>query len=370
MRRVVAAGLVVLAVAACSAEQSPVPPPEPAPTPPTSVAPTTPAPPQPTGRDREPITIAVAGDVHFEGVLGERLRDPETALAPATTTLAAADLAIVNLETSIGRGGRAEPGQRYAFQAPPTAIAALVEGGIDVVSMANNHAVDFGRAALDDTFAAFDDTPLAVVGLGRDADEAFRPAVVEVGDTTVATLGASIADTDPTADPSGQTAATGTRAGTADAIDPTRLLRAVGLADTTADVVVAYLHWGVQGEACPDGRQRALARRLVDAGADLVVGSHAHRLQGDGRLGPGYVAYGLGNYAWYTQDGVSAETGVLTLTVRPPGADGRARVTDARWSPARIGADGLPAPLPNRDLAAFASTRSELRACAGLVPGP
>lgn len=370
-------GLVALAIGACSAGS----PPDPAPAPGAAPAsepvaagtpePTTPPPPSPPpSPPRRGLTIAVAGDVHFEGVLRERLSDPATALAPATAALAAADLAILNLETSVGTGGRPAPGQRFAFQAPPSALAALAEAGVDVVSMANNHAVDYGRGALEATFEAVADSSLAVVGLGRDAAAAFRPAVLQVGGATVATLAASVADADPTADPSGQTAATGTRAGTADAMDPGRLLRAVRTAAASADVVVTYLHWGVQGEACPDVTQRGLARRLVDAGADLVVGSHAHRLQGDGRLGPGYVAYGLGNYAWYTHDGLSADTGVLTLTLRPGAGRERARVTGARWSPARIGADGLPAPLPPRERAAAARTRTELRSCAGLAPPP
>ena len=102
------------------------------------------------------MTIAVAGDVHFEGVLRDRLDDPATALAPATKTLAAADVAIVNLETSVGTGGRPEPGKRYTFQAPPTAFEALAAAGIDVATMANNHALDYGRDPLPGTFAAID----------------------------------------------------------------------------------------------------------------------------------------------------------------------------------------------------------------------
>ena len=120
-------------------------------------------------------------------------------------------------------------------------------------------------------------------------------------------------------------------------------------------MVVTYLHWGVQGERCPSADQRSLARRLVGAGADLVVGSHAHELQGDGRLGPGYVAYGLGNFAWYSP----GPTGVLTLTVQPPREPaGRARVTASRWWPATIGADGLAAPDSGAAAAASRDRRS------------
>ncbi|HET6938701.1 MAG TPA: CapA family protein [Nocardioides sp.] len=323
---------------------------------------------------KRPVTIAFAGDVHFEGVLRDRLDDPASALAPVTGTLAAADLAVVNLETSIGSGGRAEPGKRFTFQAPATALTALADAGVDVATMANNHALDFGREALPSTFDAIDaaaqaDPPLAVVGVGRDVAEAFRPARSDVDGTVVATIGATIADTDPTADPTGQWAATGTSAGTADAVDPHRLLRSVARADRRADVVVVYVHWGVQGHSCPTGRQRSLARALVERGADVVVGSHAHRLQGDGHLGDGYVAYGLGNYVWYTPSpGSGADTGVLTLTVRPASAPGgRASVTDAVWEPARIGADGLPDIVTGAAVDDFRVERRGLRACAGLT---
>ena len=316
-----------------------------------------------------PLTIAVAGDVHFEGVLRSRLDDPATALAPVTGPLAAADLAIVNLETSVGAGGRPDPTKRFTFQAPPTAFRALAEAGIDVASLANNHVLDYGRRPLDGMFASIAgareaDPPLAVVGIGRDAEEAFRPARSKIRGSVVATLAATLASTDPTADPTGQWAATADSPGTADAVDPRRLLRAVAAADDSADVVVVYLHWGVQGTGCPTEGQRDLARDLVGAGADVVVGSHAHQLQSDGRLGRGYVAYGLGNYAWYTP---TPTTGVLTLTVRPPASpEGRARVVDTAWAPARIGGDGLPRPLSADDAAAFEAERDALRQCAGL----
>lgn len=253
---------------------------------------------------------------------------------------------------------RRSPGKRFTFQAPPSAFDALAAAGVDVATMANNHALDFGRAALDETFAAAARAPVDVVGIGPDVDAAFAPAYVEARGSRVAVLGATTAALDPTADPTGQWAATATRAGTADAVDPARLLRAVAAADAVADVVVVYAHWGVQGETCPSADQRRLARRLVARGADVVVGSHAHEVQGDGRLGPGYVAYGLGNWAWYTPGDA---TGVLTLTVQPPTEPaGRATVTAAGWTAQRIGADGLAAPAPDP------GDRERLRACAGL----
>ena len=291
-----------------------------------------------------------------------------------TASLAAADVAIVNLETSVGTGGIPEPGKRYTFQAPTSSFSALAAAGIDVATMANNHALDFGREPLPGTFKAIDaaresDSPLAVIGIGRNANDAFRPGRVDIKGTVVATIGATVADADPTADPTGQWAATSSVSGTADAINPGRLLRGVRTADRSADVVVVYMHWGVQGERCPSREQQSLAKDLVKAGADIVVGSHAHRLQADGRLGRGYVAYGLGNYAWYTQSSkAESVTGVLTLSVVPPlSRDERATVTHARWEPAQIGADGLPTPMTGSGVADFEDDRETLRACAGLA---
>lgn len=329
--------------------------------------PLTPATPSPAA---EAVTIALAGDVHFEGPLAERLRDPATALRPASAALAAADVAIANLETSVGSGGRPEPGKRFTFSAGPEALTALAAAGVDVAVMANNHALDFGRARLPSTLraagrAAATDPSLAVVGIGDDVEQAFRPALTDVDGTRVATVAASMADLDPTADPTGGWAAGPGRPGVADAVDPARLLRAVRRADRDADVVVVYLHWGVQGERCPSPDQRRTARGVVAAGADVVAGTHAHELQGDGRLGRGYVAYGLGNFAWYSP----GPTGVLTLTVDPPRErSGRARVSAARWWPGEIGPDGLASRLRGAAAAAFRADRRAPRSCAGLEP--
>lgn len=356
----------VLVLAACSATE---PPAQPSPAPPARPS-SEPSSPTTTAEPARPgtVRIAVAGDVHFEGVLADRLRDPATALTPAAAALEAADVAIVNLETSVGSGGRPQPGKRFTFSAGPAAFTALSAAGVDVASMANNHALDYGRARLPSTLravraAATTEPPLAVVGIGRDRDEAFQAALTDVDGTRVATVAATVADRDPTADRTGQWAATSDRGGTADALDPAHLLAAVRRADRRAHVVVAYLHWGVQGEQCPSPDQRTLARRLVVAGADVVVGTHAHTLQGDGRFGRGYVAYGLGDFAWYSP----GRSGVLTLTVRPSRAPtGRARVERSTWWPAAIGADGLATRVRGSAATAFTARREALRACSGL----
>jgi poly-gamma-glutamate capsule biosynthesis protein CapA/YwtB (metallophosphatase superfamily) len=314
-----------------------------------------------------PITIAFAGDVHFEGQLRSRLDNPETALDEISPELSAADLTVLNLETAVGTGGTREP-KRFTFQAPPAVFDALAAAGVDAVTMANNHAGDFGMDGLAETLdatadARIADPPLAVVGIGANADEAFAPAMFDVDGTTVAVLGASAADDDPTADPTGHWAATDDDPGVAMALDPQRLLAAVEDAGEQADVVVAYLHWGVQGEACPSDEQARLAAQLAEAGATAVVGSHTHRLQGSGLLDDTYVAYGLGNFVWYTQASeATSTTGVLTLTIE----DGR--VSGEHWAPARIAADGLPSFARGPDAEQMTDDFRALRDCTDLDP--
>ncbi len=336
-----------------------------APSPPTAAPPTA-SPTLSAPEERRPFTIAFAGDIHFEGSLRARLDDPADALAPVEPLLSAADLTVVNLETSIGTSGTPEQGKRYTFQAPPAALPALASAGVDIATMANNHGLDYGTEGLADTLTAAQDSRtrdprLDVIGIGADADEAFDPAMRKIRGHTVAVLGASVPD-DPTADPTGHWAATPSTGGVAVALQPGNLVDAVREARQESDAVIVYMHWGVQGESCPSASQTELAETLTQAGADVVVGSHAHRLQAAGMRGGTFVAYGLGNFVWYTQDPATSATGVLTLTIDESGP------VDASWTPARIGADGLPGVVTGADSEQMTDDFAELRTCADVTP--
>ncbi|HZC26544.1 MAG TPA: CapA family protein [Actinopolymorphaceae bacterium] len=334
----------------------------PASTPTASTTPTTTTTPTaattPSAATAQPLTIAFAGDIQFEGQLRHLLDDPATVLAPIRSRLAAADLTIANLETAVTTRGRPED-KAYTFRAAPTALDALAAAGVDVVTMANNHGVDFGPQGLADTLAAVDNAPLAVVGIGRDAAQAFAPHVATIRGTSVAVLGATAFD-DPTARhyPAGAN-----RAGVAVALDPERLIAAVREARRTNDVVIVYLHWGIERVPCPTRDQRSLAHRLARAGADIVIGSHAHVLLGTGRLGRTYVGYGLGNFVWRNRNSVpEITTGVLTLTL-----NGRA-VTASTWAPAIVGADGLPHFTTGDTAERMRRAFAKLRSCTDLAP--
>lgn len=306
------------------------------------------------------MTLAFGGDVHFEGVIRGRLAsDPKTAVGPIASVLRRADLAMVNLETAITTRG-APQGKSFTFRAPASAFAALEAAGVDLVTMANNHGMDFGPVGLADSIQAADDADFPVVGIGRDADEAFRPYRITVNGQRIAIIGATqVLDSNL----AGAWTAGDGKPGLASAYRVDRLLEAVRSARRAADTVVVYLHWGKELARCPIERQRELAPKLVKAGADVVVGSHAHVLLGGGYLGPAYVDYGLGNFVFYARGGVTAQSGVLTLTVR-----GRA-VTKSSWTPAVI-SGGIPIPIDGSPADRATASWDGLRGCTGLAAQP
>lgn len=273
------------------------------------------------------VTLAFGGDVHFEKGLRSRLdADPDGALAPLRSLLSGADLAMVNLETSITTRGTPAPDKTYAFRAPPTALQALRGAGVDVATMANNHGLDYGPVGLDDSLAAAKAASFPVVGIGADIDEAFRPYTATVKGQRIAFIGATqVIDENLVR----AWTATADHGGLASAKDESHLLAAVRAARAASDTVVVYLHWGTEMATCPNDSQPPLAEDVIAAGADVVVGSHAHRLLAGGHQGSAYVDYGLGNFAFYTDSGPGTESGVLTLTVTGRDVD-RATFTPAR----------------------------------------
>ena len=279
---------------------------------------------------KAPITIAIGGDVHFEGMLRQRLdSDPATALGPISQPLSQADVAMVNLETAVTEGGTPAPGKEFRFRAPATAFDALASAGVDVASVANNHGMDYGADGLRDTLNSAAEADFPLIGAGLNADEAYAPHIVEANGGTVAFIGATdVLDEHLIA----EWTAGDDRPGLASAKYEKRehLISAVAKAADQADTVIINLHWGLEGDHCPLPHAPDLARDLISAGADAVVGGHAHVLSPGGYLDDAFVHYGLGNFAFYNSSGPTAETGVLTLTVQ----DGT--VLDDEWLPARI----------------------------------
>jgi hypothetical protein len=313
------------------------------------------------------VTLAFAGDVHFQIQVAALLDDPR-GLGPISRALSDADVTMLNLESAITERGSWDPKSlerpedRYWFRAPARALDVLADAGVDVVTVANNHGADLGTVGLQDTLLAARNAPLAVIGVGQDRAHAFAPYRVRVHGTDLAFLAADASPLESTS----PTWSAGRRTpGLAAAREPRpqTLLRAVRRADRDADVVVVYLHWGRDMQACPTSSQRITARALADAGADVIVGSHAHVPLGSGWQQDTYVNYGLGNFVWYTDS--SPDTGVLRLRL----VDGQ--VASDRWTPARIGPlGGSPRPLSGDARRRALADWEVRRGCAGLDSRP
>jgi hypothetical protein len=303
------------------------------------------------------ITLNFAGDVHFQDRVAKLLDDPATAFGPIASTLGDADLTMVNLETAVTSRGTAQP-KEFHFRTTPVAFDAIKAAGIDVVTFANNHVLDYGQVGLSDTLTAVKSARFPYVGIGNNATEAWTPYIADVKGRKIAIIGVSQVD-----ELQSTWVATDSRPGEAHAIDVTRTLGAIRAAKRQADLVLVFMHWGTEGNGCPNAAQKALAPKMAAAGADIIIGAHAHTLQGSGWLGKTFVAYGMANFLWW-MNSYSTETGILRLTLHPD-----APLT-AQFIPAIVSSTGQPVLATGADKERIANRYASLRACAGLAAAP
>jgi poly-gamma-glutamate synthesis protein (capsule biosynthesis protein) len=232
-----------------------------------------------------------------------------------------ADLVVGNMEgTFTDRGVPLQ--KQYTFRTTPAVASGLAAAGFDAVSLANNHATDFGTTSLEDTLAALTEAGVPAFGAGAGAAAAEAPLVLRTADgARVAFVGFS--------DIGEVLWAKGDQSGVARA-DAERIGRAVQAARAEADYVVLFVHWGAEYTHAPTDRQRALARAAVEAGADLVLGAHPHVLQPCERIEDGLVLYSLGNFVFdlYAGELVSLGEGPFQSAV--------AHVTLSKSAPPRV----------------------------------
>lgn len=264
-----------------------------------------------------PVTLAAVGDITFGEQVGPTLdrlggRYPWTSVAPV---LRRADVATGNLETAVSLRGTPAGAKQYTFRGAPWMLRPVHSyAGLDVLTLANNHAVDYGRAALLDTVHAVRAAGMQTIGAGANSWLARRPAIVTRGGLRIALLGYS--DVNPPGFP-----ATADAPGTA-AADPAEISADVRAALRRADVAVCFFHWGVELHAQPDSRQKELATACLRAGAALVLGAHPHV------FGPivrpsrhTLVAWTLGNFV-FPSGAATGRTGILQVRLGTDGVEG------------------------------------------------
>lgn len=237
-------------------------------------------------------TLLFVGDVMLSRGVGAKMtaeRDWTYPFQKIAATLAAADLAFGNLECPVSDVGR-DRYHLYSFRADPRAIEGLKYAGFDVMSVANNHIYDWGPGALLDTLRRLREAGIVPVGAGANDLEAHYPQLLNCAGLRLAFLAyVNVAPETAIAAPD--------RPGVA-WLEPDRVLADIRFTRPLADLVVVALHWGNEYVTRPQPSQVKLAHQMIDAGADLVVSSHAHVVQPVEEYRGRWIAYSLGNFVF------------------------------------------------------------------------
>lgn len=293
----------------------------------------------------------------YEPVVLPEHGDPFVDVAPL---LGRADVALANIESPV----LPEPAvfgvnARLTFRAAPEDLRALDAAGFDVLSFANNHALNFGTHGLRETLAHVGRTRLRAVGIGLDQAQADAPVVIETGGVRVAVLGRTTW-LNGRAQP-GKNAAI---AYVSDKEMQARVaadVRALRARDA-AEVVIVFMHWGREQAPRAGNHQRWAARAMIDAGAHLVIGHHPHVVQEIERHGDGLIAYSLGNFLFDNGHINQRRTVILEAVLAVD--DGLARVDDVVLHPVLMeSATHMPRLARGRDYQVWA------RLLAALAPG-
>jgi hypothetical protein len=236
-----------------------------------------------------PLRICAVGDISFEGPAADT--PSLECFADVADRLQRADVTVANLECALTAMGRKGIPGKCTLRGSPSWAQVLKQAGVDLVTLANNHVMDFGPEGLFETMEALRRAGVGFVGAGRTRDEACAPVFMDLAQRRVAFLGRSAVIV------SAPTYAAEAVPGVA-FLDVEETLGAIRACRSRADLVVLLVHWGIEEYSYPSLAQRAHAKQFVQAGADLVLGHHPHVLQGAERIGSGMAVHSLGNFTF------------------------------------------------------------------------
>lgn len=237
----------------------------------------------------------------------------DAVLAEVKPFLEEAHLAFVNLECPISDVGTRAMWKEYTFRGRTALAQGLASAGVDVVSMANNHTLDYGTSALIDALERLDDAGVAYAGAGADAASAGAPTLLITPAGTVAVLAYTGIL------PSGFAAGKERPGVNPVTSDPSPIVEAVAAAAEKVDFVVVSFHWGVEYTGQANSGQRSLAHQVIDAGADLVLGHHPHVIQGLELYKDRLIAYSLGDFVFDHYSRQTGEAFVLQVDLQHEG---------------------------------------------------
>ena len=274
------------------------------------------------------VDVIFVGDVMLAEEPGELIAKGEDPFAPVAKLFGKQRLRVANLECVVATAGKAED-KPFTFRAEPRVIPVL-QKYFDGVSVANNHSGDFGKTALAEQFDLLDAARLPYFGGGRDLAAAHKPWIVERSGLRIAFL--AYVEFKPRS-----FEASATRPGVAWSGEDEQVLRDIRDAKAQADLVIPFMHWGWEDEGYPSERQKVFARRMLDEGAAMVVGSHPHVIQGAEIYNGKPIVYSLGNFLFNGFDTPATLTG-WALEAKLT----KAAVTEWRTRVVRLGDHGIP----------------------------
>ncbi|WP_281886013.1 CapA family protein [Paenibacillus sp. YYML68] len=243
------------------------------------------------------VKLAFVGDVMFAGKVDDLVvkHGYDYPFKYVKTLLEAADITAANLETPITTRGDAQT-KEYVYRSSPNVLPELTKAGIDLVNLANNHSMDYGKEGLLDTLRHLDEHGVLRVGAGVDADEAYGYTIVEKQGMKLAYIGTSHVL------PAVSWLSGKGKPGISVPHTSKQVLESIAKARQEADLVIVVAHWGEERKPYPVKEQTELAHAFIDAGADLIIGSHPHVLQGFEQYKGKWIAYSLGNFIFTTNE--------------------------------------------------------------------
>lgn len=239
----------------------------------------------------EPVILTAVGDINFHSIDGLILKDLDYPWRGTFEILKKASILVGNLEAPLSKRGSVYTEKTWLLRADPRTVESLVKAGFDILTLANNHMMDYGPIALEDTLAALDNAQIARTGAGKNLNEARRAVILTAPDgTKFAFLAYSLTYPE-------KFWANSTRPGTAYG-NPSFFVPDIKQAKTQADHVIVSFHWGKELHNLPADYQKNYGRLAIDSGASVVLGHHPHVLQGIEVYKGGLIAYSLGNYVF------------------------------------------------------------------------
>ena len=259
----------------------------------------------------EDIDLSFLGDVMTDSYIGEYIDSygVDYPFEDIRDILTDDDVTIANFESSISLRGETLKPKGYGFRSKPYTLEGLVNNGIDTVSLANNHIFDFGEAAFIDTIDSLNEYGIRHVGAGDNINQAEKPLIIEKDNYTIGIIAYN------SIIPWESWKATDDVAGTAwftkDYND--KIIENIINTKEECDLVFVVLHWGVEYSSEPEDWQIELAHKMIDSGADGVIGHHPHVLQAIEIYNDKPILYSIGNFVFLKKDEDAGRTGIFQL---------------------------------------------------------